>query len=125
MKKLLPILLVGLGCLVAGSIAGFFGAAARNESRVDRIVAMSWGGGRYGEAFYGAHVYLVPVKDGYSVRGRVYIGRGREMYQDCGELGRAATDKEAVKNWGSIDWREDGLHIGDYYLPRETLERHR
>mgnify|MGYP001305539172 CR=1 FL=1 len=39
------------------------------------------------------------------------------------------TDSEAVTRWGTIDWREDGLHIGsgtnEYFLARAKIESHR
>ena len=90
---------------------------------------MSWGDGKYGSAFYGAHVYLEPTSNGYSVQARVYIGRGNDYFHDCGELGTAQSDSEAVTKWGKIDWREDGLHIGnstnEFFLPRAKLESYR
>jgi len=95
---------------------------------------MSWGDGRYGKAFYGAHVYLEPLEEelGYSVRARVFIGRGTfwSSYQhEMGEIGRAASDEEAVERWGTLIWRPDGLQIGNEpnapFLPRRKLENHR
>ena len=96
---------------------------------MERVVAMSWDDGKYGPAFYGAHVYLEPMASGRSVRARVFIGRGNDYFHDCGELGRVATDADAVARWGRIEWREDGLHIGTgtnhYFLARAQLESHR
>ena len=96
---------------------------------MERVVAMSWGDGKYGSSFYGAHVYLDPQSSGYSVRARVFIGRGNNYFHDCSELGTVRTDAEAVARWGKIDWREDGLHIGSdtnhYFLARAKLQRHR
>ena len=99
---------------------------------MQRVVAMSWGDGKCGPAFYGAHVYLEPQASGYSVQARVYIGRSTGFlthFHDCGELGRVRTDAEAVARWGKIEWREDGLHIGTgtnhFFMPRARLERHR
>ena len=90
---------------------------------------MSWGDGKYGLSFYGAHVYLEPQSSGYSVRARVHIGRGNDYYHDCGTLGTVQTDAEAVARWGAIQWREDGLHIGSgtnhYFLARAEMESHR
>ena len=108
---------------------GWISAAVHFARRVDRIVAMSWGDGRYGPAFYGAQVYLEPLDSGYSVRALVHIGRGNDMFHDFGEIGRAQSDADAVARWGTIDWREDGLHIGsgtnEYFLPRAKVESHR
>jgi hypothetical protein len=104
------------------------------SERVDRVVAMSWGDGSYGKAFYGAHVYLEQGEDEsrVSVRGRVYIGRGDgrvSYFRELGELGTASTEDEAVARWGAISWREEGLAIGTgpdaRFVLRETLERHR
>ena len=71
----------------------------------------------------------MPATLGYSVWARVYIGRGNDYFHDCGKLGTVQTDAEAVSRWGTMDWREDGLHIGsgtnEYFLPRTKLENHR
>ncbi|MEY4918746.1 MAG: hypothetical protein RL616_2659 [Verrucomicrobiota bacterium] len=93
---------------------------------MNRLVVVSWGDGKYGPAFYGAYVYIEPITNGYSVQARVEIGRGSPYFQDCGELGKVQTDAEAVARWGMIEWRVDGLHIGNgtnqYFLPRYQLE---
>lgn len=112
-----------------GLVVGWIQANRTIEAQLERVVAMKWGGGKYGPSFYGAHVYLEPLSKGYSVRARVYIGRGNDYFHDCGELGTVRTDSEAVAKWGSIYWREDGLRIGsgtnEYFLPRAKLESHR
>jgi hypothetical protein len=102
------------------------GAAARKE---EQLLAVSWGDGRYGPAFYGAYVSAMPEDGGYSVKAHVKIGRGNSMIHDCGELGRVRTPEEASARWGKIEWREDGLHIGrdpdQYFLARKDVENHR
>ena len=52
------------------------------------------------------------------------------MWHDSGELAWVPTHEAAVKEWGTITWRDDGLHVGtggpgDYFLPRKRLESHR
>ncbi len=88
------------------------------------------GDGRYGPAFYGAQVYLLPADGEYEVRARVMLGRGNDYFHDLGPLGRVATPEEAVGRFGTIQWRPDGLHIGDgqtfpVFLERARLEAHR
>jgi hypothetical protein len=95
-----------------------------------QTLAMQWGDGKYGASFYGAEVYVKPSGKGYSVRGRVQIGPGNPYFHDCGELGWVSNHGEAVKRWGRITWKEEGLYIGrgdadDYFLPRKTIESHR
>ena len=124
MKRILTALLALL-LMAAGFAAGWLISARRSETRLDRVVAFRWGDGKYGDAFYGAQVYLDPLPAGYSVRARVYIGRGNDYFEDLGEIGTAADDTEAVKKWGAIEFLPDGLHIGVYFLPRERLEAHR
>jgi hypothetical protein len=129
MRRLtLPAVLIALALLI-GLVVGWLCAHTVSATRLDRVVAMSWGDGKYGPAFYGAHVYLEPTSGGYSVRARVEVGRGNGYFHDCGELGTARTDAEAVARWGTIEWRGDGLHIGsgtnESFLPRTTLESHR
>lgn len=118
----------GIAVLIGFGL-GWTVATSKSATRLERIVAMSWGDGHYGKAFYGAHVYLVPQAGDYSVRARVLIGRGNNYFHDCGELGRAPTDTEAVARWGNVQWLDDGLHIGTgtnhYFLPRARMESHR
>lgn len=129
MRKLAPLLAVAIVALLVGFVAGWLTASSNSATRLERVVAMSWGDGKYGPAFYGAHVFLEPQAGSYSVRARVFIGRGNDYFHDCGELGRVQTDVEAVARWGRIEWREDGLHIGTgtnhFFMPRAQLERHR
>ncbi len=141
MKQKLPLL---LAVLVAGILLGWglkllteFHlridapgiSIERDAPDMSKLVAVSWGDGKYGKAFYGAFVYLESADGGQSVKAQVQIGRGNPMYHECGELGRVATAEEAVAKWGRIEWLEDGLHIGTgtnaYFLPRAKLEAHR
>jgi len=116
-----------------GCIGGWLLARSSSETRVDRVVALSWENGPDGRVPYGAHVYLEPLDEGgYSVRARVNVGRGNAYfayYQNLGELGRVATEREAVERWGQVAWREDGLQVGTgpgaRFLPRHELENHR
>ncbi len=105
--------------------AGWLISRGRCADSMERIIAVKWGDGRYGKAFYGAYVFLEPSTDGWQVRSRVYLGRGNDSYHDCGVIGTAISDAEAVSRWGTIDWKDDGLHIGKYFLPRDRLEHHR
>ena len=121
-----------LGCVIGVCVGHSFDlleARKRTEALTHSLVAVNWGDGKYGKAFYGAYVTLEPLAAGYSVKAFVSIGRGNGMFHDCGELGRVATDTEAVAKWGKIEWLEDGLHIGTgtnaYFLPRAKLESHR
>lgn len=115
--------------LFVGYTAGWLQANGLSTTRLDRVVVMSWGDGKSVASFYGAHVYLELAKGGYSVRARVYIGRGYGYFQDCGELGTVQTADEAVARWGTINWQEDGLHIGNgtnqFFLAKTQLENHR
>jgi len=120
------------GALVLMTLAYFIGQVVANfaaEKRESQLVAVSWGDGRYGPAFYGAYVFLVPANDGFSVQAKLKIGRGNSMYRECGELGRARTAEESVARWGNIEWKTDGLHIGrgsdEYFLPQKEVENHR
>jgi hypothetical protein len=129
MRRLRAFVIVAVVAVLIGYIGGWLHASSVSAGRLTRVVAMRWGDGKYGPAFYGAHVYLVPIDTGFSVQARVYIGRGNSYFHDCGELGTVQTDAEAVANWGTIDWREDGLHIGSgtgaYFLSRAAIENHR
>ncbi len=112
-----------LMAVVIGFVLGLLLTGPSGENRTDRIVAMSWGEGRYGPAFYGAQVYLSPESGGYRVKARVHLGRGNGSFFDCGELGIASSESEAVRKWGTIEWRTDGIHIGrgtnDFFRPKD------
>jgi len=128
--RLVVLACLALLCVLAGTVGGWRLATSRNAERVDRIIAMQWGDGRYGPAFYGAQVYLVPAGKGYDVEARVRIGRGNDSFHELGKIGHVPTAEEAVRRFGRIEWRPDGLHIGDgasfpVFLERARLESHR
>ena len=129
MKRFIPFFVVTVVTLLIGFIVGWIRASSVSATRLDRVVAISWGDGKYGPSFYGAQVYLEPISNGYSVRTRIHNGRGNDYFYDCGELGKVQTDSEAVARWGTIVWREDGLHIGsgtnEFFLARAKMESHR
>jgi len=132
MRRFALLLAVALVSLLVGFGMGWITTQLHSAGQLQRVVAMSWGDGKCGPAFYGAHVFLEPQASGYSVQARVYIGRNDGFFihfHNCGELGRVQTDAEAVARWGKIEWREDGLHIGagtnHFFMPRAQLERHR
>ena len=114
MRHFIALFAVAVVMSLVGLIAGWVWASDVSSTRLDRVVAMSWGDGKYGEACYGAHVFLEPLPSGYSVRAMAHIGRGNGYFHD---------------RWGTIDWRDDGLHIGSgahhYFLPRAKMESHR
>lgn len=106
------------------------GKADGRDAAVHRAVTISWGDGRHGPAFYGAHIYAVPDGEVLSVRARVDIGRGSNYWHDCGEMGRVASHEQAVAQFGTVSWAASELRIGsggakDYSLARAKLESHR
>lgn len=123
-----PLVMLSIGT-IAGLVLGWLAASQQSEAQIERVIAMSWGDGRHGPGFYGAHVYLEPIEEGFAVRARVFLGRGNDYFHDLGELGQAATDHEAVARWGQVEWKPDGLHLGEgsrgFFLPRGVLENHR
>lgn len=117
-------------CLTIGYCAHWFVTRDRGRQAVHSIIAMSWGDGRYGKAFYGAEIYIKPTGTEYAVRGRVWIGRGNATWHDLGKLGTVATPAEAVEKWGRIEWTPEALVVGPgdpepFSLPRTELESHR
>lgn len=124
------LVVTAITALVIGVAVGWLTGVNFAGKTVERMVAFEWrqpsGPG------YGAHVYLVPLGKGFSVRAKVHVGRSgpfMEYIHDCGELGRVATADEAVERWGFIEWKNDGLHLGSgkdhFFLERSQLERHR
>ena len=122
---------------VGGALVGFFayqaGADRQGiEDRRDRdaTIAFRWGDGKYGEAFYGMHVFEVRTASGVDVRATIEIGPGNPMWHDCGQIGRAESHEEAARRFSVISWRPDGVHVGsdmreEYFLDRATIEAHR
>lgn len=111
--------------VLAAVVVGFM-LNKRPWDLVENVVAMKWGDGKYGKAFYGAQVYLAPAPKGNSVRARVLIG-AESYYHDCGELAVVGTKEEAVARFSDIEWSEGGVTFGKngYFLPRARLESHR
>ncbi|MBD2108323.1 hypothetical protein [Nodosilinea sp. FACHB-13] len=134
MRRFLPLFFSIAVALMIGFVSGLAVAHSSETVEINRVVAMGWGDGKYGDAFYGALVYLEPQSSGYAVRAKVYIGRdnigrGTSYIHDCGQLGTVKTHAEAVAQWGAIAWSEAGLRIGTsangYFLARNRLENHR
>ena len=103
-RRIIYAAILVLACLALVYMVGWVVFSFRIQTELDRLVAVSWGDGE-GEqlkAHYGAYVFLVPEGGDYSVRAKVYIGRGNGYYHDCGEIGRAKNDVEAVEKWGTI-----------------------
>jgi hypothetical protein len=112
MHRPLTLFIVAILTGIVGFVAGWGVVTAKSAKRAGRVVAVSWGDAPHARAFYGAFVHLRQKGDGYSVRGRVYLGRDGERFYDCGELARVRTPAEAVQLWGAIEWKPDGVHIG-------------
>ena len=125
MHRIPTFVLFGASCLFLGFAGGCWLFSHDRSGNVGDVVAMAWGDGKYGESFYGAQVYVVPAGPRFTVRARVHIGHGNAMFQDCGVLGTEDTFAEAARKWGHVDWQPDGLHIGNYFLPRSQVEAHR
>lgn len=127
------ILLVGTALVAFGAIQGFVAgwALIPEDPRLkEEVIAFSWGDGKYGPDRYGAEVFTMPMGDSLSVHARIRLSPGNPMWHECGELGQTSTHQEAIRRWGKITWKKDGLHIGnggpgDYFLPREVVETHR
>ena len=118
--------------LVLGVAVGWLAGVNFAGKTVERMVAFEWRKPIPNTAPYGAHVFLVPLEQGFSVRAKVHVDRSgpfMEYVHDCGELGRVATADEAVDRWGRIEWKDDGLHLGSgtnhFFLERSLLENHR
>ena len=122
------LLLIVLCLLFVCFIAGWIILSKNNSNHINNSVAIKWFDGKNGAAFYGVEVYLVPMRDGFSVRAKVHINRN-DYYHDCGQLGLVKQPQEAVKTWGDINWQPEGLYIGEgdntYFLPRQKIESHR
>ena len=104
---LAALVVVGAGCFAAGWMI----SPVSDEEVLGRTIAVKWGDGKYGKAFYGAHVYVVPIEAGWSVRARIYMGRGGR-FMDCDELGKVMSAADAVAHWGCLRFRDEGLYIG-------------
>jgi hypothetical protein len=128
-KKILISLLI-----LAFIIASYFSLTFyRKAEMADNLIAVSWGDGAYGKAFYGAYVFLVPTDSGFDVQAEIKIGRGTPMIQqthEMGVIGHSDTAEEASEKWGNIVWTENALKIGDInngglVIKREVFEQHR
>ena len=118
----------GLAALLVGVLLGSVGALlwrATPQSPDDGTVAAAWGDGKYGPAFYGTKVYEQAGKSGLDVFVTVAIGQGNGYTHDPVLLGHVASHAEAVARFGRIEFRPDGLHVGDWFMPRDRLESHR
>ncbi|PCI27094.1 MAG: hypothetical protein COB67_09400 [SAR324 cluster bacterium] len=128
MKKLISVL--GIITVLVFYFAYYF---YNGYSGTFNLIAVSWGDGKYGKAFYGVYVYAVPFEDKISVKSTIHIGRGTPFvgYQyDLGEIGISNSMEEAVKQWGKITWSDEGVLIGkgqnhELFITKEKIESHR
>lgn len=128
-KGIAALMLVG-GAFGFGVVAGGMRERERAAAHLDDTIAIAWGDGRHGKAFYGMRVFVEPSAAGLSVRGEVRIGPGNSMRHDAGEIGVVSSRAEAVARFGTITWREHGVHVGapgrdEYVLERSRIESHR
>ena len=128
-KGVAALMLVG-GAFGFGVVAGGMRERERAAAQLDDTIAVAWGDGRYGKAFYGMRVFVQPTGAGLSVRAEVRIGPGNSMRHDAGEIGVVSSRADAVARFGTITWREDGVHVGapgrdEYVLERSRVESHR
>lgn len=127
------VLLLSAG-LVVGFIAGWAGHVLRHlgdaNYRLSDLVAVSWGDGEYGQAFYAAVVFTSRRDDGkLDVFARVHVA-GENYFDDLGRVGVAANRAQALREWGVIRWSAGGVHFGAgagraRFLEREKIEKHR
>lgn len=115
--------------LLGLTVGYLFCSRTNSYLQIDRTIAFSWGDSKYGPAFYGAHLFLAPISNGYSARGRIYIARGATYYHDLGELGQVSSLEDGAKKWGKISWTNDGLELGSgeskLIISKQELENHR
>ncbi len=125
MKQASFIAFFALACFSLGLISSAWLPSLRHSAGTGDIVAMAWGDGAYGKAFYGAQVYVEPAGTRFVVHARIHLGHGNSLFHDCGLLGTEDSFAMAVERWGKINWEPDGLHIGTYFMPQSSVETHR
>jgi hypothetical protein len=118
------------GVVLISFVAGLFVAYRSSSHRRSRVLAMS-------RSFLNVSGYSNPAPAVASVALDAVDGRHRaqlelEVTTDYGtgytqrQLGSAASIDEAIRRWGSIDWREDGLHVGrgtnEFFMKKAELE---
>ena len=115
--------------MILGTIVTFIVQILSMENPIDKSIAVSWGDGKYGKAFYGVEVYLEKAETDCVVKARIHIGHGNDYFHDCGEIGRVKNNVEAVDRFGIITWRPEGVKIGNgsnsYFIARRGFENHR
>lgn len=123
-------------CIVIILILSFFcwRLLEQQNFQWNDTIAVSWGDGKYGKAFYGTYVFLGNNVGGkVEVKARIYLGR-RGYFSwyayELGVIGIANDDVEATKMWGNIKWVPEGVEIGGsdgvkYFVKREYFENHR
>lgn len=105
----------------------------RVATRLDKLVAVSWGDGKFGQALYGAYVFYEEKDGQLVVKLSVRIDRGSfwgQYAHDVRTLGIVKDPVEAVTRWGALSWSDQGLRVGSpsgptYLFPRAELEQHR
>ncbi len=104
----------------------------RNINDEYRLIAVSWGDGKYGKAFYGVYVYMgKELENEVEIKAKIYIGRGSYLFNyfhDLGVIGKSRNEPGEINQWGKIIWKPDRIEIGannTFFFPRAKLEQHR
>ncbi len=126
-SSFLNILLLG-ACILLLAVCT---VSVRRATDYSHLVAVSWGDGAF-PAQYGAYVFYEPRATQLMVRAAVHIDRPdwwSSDEHDTVDLGLVRDETAAVRQWGQITWRPEGVQFGQgpqaVLIPRERLERHR
>ncbi len=119
------VILILVLCLF--SLIGFkIGGIVSKKQFSDDTIARRWVDGKYGQAFYGVHVFAKKSEDqGLDVFARISIGEENDYFHDCGKIGAATDIRDAREKFGKIEANNQEIAIGEYKLARSKLESHR
>jgi hypothetical protein len=110
---------------LVGLALGWFIFKPQINYNIDNLVAMKWIDGKYGKGFYGVQIFYEPENDKYSVKGRIWIGRGNSYWRDLGTLGVVDSPEQAIQKFGGIIHDGIVLKVGNFTVPQKEIERHR
>jgi len=129
-SRLIPLLLLGIPLIVALTL--IVRVLYPTTLSYTRLIAVSWGNGPAGPAFYGAYVEAIPRGDVFDNTLTIYIDRpGVWMRHRMAPiaLGQTHDEIESVARFGQLEWNETGLTIGNgpqsRRIARSTIENHR
>ncbi len=98
--------------LWAGYSVGALAARKAADVEFGQLVVAAWSESRFRAGPYGAYVHFEPAGHYNKLVLNIYSHEKSLRLRYSWVMGSVLSHEQAVARFGTIEWREDGLHIG-------------